>query len=72
MGLTAEPIRLTFTCEPCPWVQGAWLVHDGGSFKDHTAMFFGALAEQRACAYAQWLNTGAAYQRRKNDPGYGR
>lgn len=50
--------------------EGAYVVRGTGSFAGQVATFTGPKARERAEAYAQWLNSGAAYQRRRTDPGF--
>ena len=49
---------------------GATVVRGVGSFAGQSAVFSGPEARSRAEAYARWLNAGAAYQRRRTDPGF--
>ena len=50
--------------------EGTYVVRGEGSFAGQVAVFTGPKARERAEAYAQWLNSGAAYQRRRTDPGF--
>ena len=50
--------------------EGAFVVRGTGRFAGQTAIFLGPEARERSEAYAQWLNGGAARQRRRTDPGY--
>ena len=49
---------------------GAYEVRGVGPFSGQTAVFSGPKARDRAEAYAQRLNAGAAHQRRRTDPGF--
>jgi hypothetical protein len=49
---------------------GAVVVRGTGGFAGQSAVFSGPEARSRAEAYARWLNAGAAYQRRRTDPGF--
>ena len=51
-------------------VAGAYAVRGTGRFAGQTAILSGPEARERADAYAGWLNTGAARQRRRTDPGF--
>ena len=51
-------------------IEGAYVVRGTGGFTGEVAIFSGPRARERAEAYAQWLNSGAAYQRRRTDPGF--
>jgi hypothetical protein len=51
-------------------LEGAYMVRGTESFAGQIAIFFGPEARERAEAYAQWLNAGAAHQRRRTDPGF--
>ena len=51
-------------------IEGAYAVRGTGGFAGQDALFSGPEARQRAEAYAQWLNAGAALQRRRTDPGF--
>ena len=51
-------------------IVGAYAVRGTGRFTGQIAIFLGPEARERAEAYAQWLNAGAAYQRRRTDPGF--
>lgn len=51
-------------------IEGAYVVRGGGAFAGQVAVFSGPKARERAEAYAQWLNSGAAHQRRRTDPGF--
>ncbi len=50
--------------------EGAYAVRGRGGFAGQDAVFTGPKARERAEAYARWLNSGAAYQRRRTDPGF--
>ena len=50
--------------------EGAFVVRGTGGFAGQSATFTGPEARSRAEAYAQWLNAGAALQRRRTDPGF--
>ena len=50
--------------------EGAFLVRGTGGFAGQSAAFTGPEARSRAEAYARWLNAGAAFQRRRTDPGF--
>jgi hypothetical protein len=50
-------------------ITGAYVVRGTGRFSGQLAIFSGPEARERAEAYMQWLNAGAAYQRRRSDPG---
>jgi hypothetical protein len=41
-------------------IEGAYVVRGSGSFAGQVAVFTGPMARERAEAYAQWLNSGAA------------
>lgn len=49
---------------------GGYVVRGTGRYAGQVAIFVGPEARERAEAYAQWLNGGAALQRRRNDPGF--
>ena len=68
----AGPGGAVFEVVPHVGRPGEWCVLGRGAFAGQSALFWGPKAEERARAYAQWLNAGAAHQRRKTDPGYGR
>ena len=51
-------------------IVGAYTVRGAGRFAGQVAIFLGPQARERAEAYAQWLNGGAARQRRRTDPGF--
>ncbi len=51
-------------------IEGAYVVRGTGEFAGQVATFTGPKARERAEAYARWLNSGAAYQRRRTDPGF--
>jgi hypothetical protein len=51
-------------------IEGAYVVRGTGGFAGQVAVFTGPKARERAEAYAQWLNSGAALQRRRTDPGF--
>ena len=51
-------------------IEGAYVVRGTGGFAGREAIFLGPEARERAEAYAQWLNAGAVYQRRRSDPGF--
>ena len=51
-------------------IWGAFVVRGTGGFTGQVAIFVGPEARERADAYAGWLNAGAAFQRRRGDPGY--
>ncbi len=50
--------------------EGVFVVRGTGGFAGQSATFSGPEARSRAEAYAQWLNAGAAFQRRRTDPGF--
>ena len=50
--------------------EGACMVRGTGGFAGQIAVFSGPEARERAEAYAQWLNAGAAHRRRRTDPGF--
>ncbi len=47
-----------------------WVVRGAGGFAGQLAVFSGPDAWIRALAYAEWMNAGAAFQRRRTDPGF--
>jgi hypothetical protein len=49
-------------------IEDAYVVCGKGGFAGQVAVFTGPKARERAEAYAQWLNSGAAFQRRRTDP----
>lgn len=51
-------------------IEGAYVVRGTGGFAGQVAVFTRPKARERAEAYAQWLNSGAAHQRRRTDPGF--
>ena len=51
-------------------IAGAYVVRGSGGFAGQVAIFLGPEAQERAEAYARWLNTGVASQRRRTDPGF--
>ncbi len=51
-------------------LDGAYAVRGRGGFAGQDAVFTGPTARERAEAYARWLNSGAALQRRRTDPGF--
>ena len=51
-------------------IWGAFVVRGTGDFAGQVAIFVGPEARDRAEAYARWLNAGAAFQRRRTDPGF--
>ncbi len=51
-------------------IGGAYVVRGLGGFAGQVATFTGPKARERAEAYARWLNSGAALQRRRTDPGF--
>ncbi len=51
-------------------IEGAYVVRGTGGFAGQVATFTGPKARERAEAYAQWLNSGGAFQRRRTDPGF--
>ncbi len=53
-------------------IKGAYMVRGTGEFCGQIAFFSGPEAREGAEAYVQWLNAGAAYQRRRTDPGFKR
>ena len=50
--------------------EGAYAVRGRGGFVGQDAVFTGRKTRERAEAYARWLNSGAALQRRRTDPGF--
>jgi hypothetical protein len=50
--------------------EGTYVVRGTGEFAGQVAIFKGPKARERAEAYARWLNSGAALQRRRTDPGF--
>lgn len=51
-------------------IAGAYMVRGTGASAEYVAILLGPEAQLRAEAYAQWLNAGAARQRRRTDPGF--
>ncbi len=51
-------------------IWGAYVVRGLDGFTEQVAIFLGPEARARAEAYVRWLNAGAAFQRRRTDPGY--